>query len=188
MNSKIKSLFDSINLLIIISICAISISAQTAGAINGKIKWKKSYGKPQTERPCEAIGIAAYSQSGGVVGSAYRLGFAETNEYYECSYNIRELPEGIPLRVSVTAIKSYRWLVDPTISTSLYIYRREFRPLAWSGEVTLMRVKPDIPSRASGSFDMVVVASKSKEKVLASPKIRFPSLQKPVGKISRKSF
>ncbi len=188
MNSKIKRLFYGVKLLLMIGICAISISAQTAGSINGKIKWKKSEGKPLAERPCEAIGIAAYSQAGSVVGNAYRLGFAETNDYYVCTYNIRELPEGVPLSVSVTSLKGYRWINDATISSSIYTYRRVFRPLAWSGEVTLRRVRPDFPSGASGDFEMILVANKLNEKMLVRPKTRFPSLQKPLFKISPKKF
>jgi hypothetical protein len=188
MNRKIKKLFIGLNLLLIISISAMLASAQTAGAINGKIKWKKSYGRPEGAQPCNAIDIVAYTESGSTVGNAMRLSFAETGEDYECSYNITRLPEGIPLRVSVTPSKGYDWLDDQTTSSRIYSYRREFHPLAWSGEVTLLRTKPDLPSRATGNFEMTLVASKIKEKILVNPKTRLPNLHRPLFEILRRNY
>ncbi|MBI3651518.1 MAG: hypothetical protein HY231_10910 [Acidobacteria bacterium] len=186
MNRKIKKILYGLSLLLTLSVGALSISAQTAGAINGRIKWKKSDGKPEAVRPCEAFGIAAYTEAGSAVGNVIRLGFTETADNYECAYSIGNLPEGQLLRVVVNALKDYRWTGNQP--TGLFTYRRTFKPTGWTGEVTLMRVKPDLPSRARGDFDMVVVANKPNEKILLNPKIRFPTVQRSAAARPRRSF
>src|SRR5215470_4822239 len=172
-----RAFFIVASLLFLITRADTSASAQTDGAISGNIKWEKSIGIPQSPRAGDMFKIEAYSEKGELVGKGVQLKFSETRDSYNVFYNITNLPEGRLIRVSVTLADGFRWVGGPARVAT--VYHRIFKPAGWSGDVVLMRVRADIPSRARGDFEVVLAAGRPPEKILTNPKPRLPYLQRP---------
>src|SRR5690349_4874336 len=165
MKTMMKQLLVAIGLLVVIAGADIKASAQQregAGAISGTIRWPKVYGRPNAEPPFDALVITAYAPTGRVYGTGRHLSFSEVEGYYECRYNIPSLPEGVPIRVSVSLARGYKWIGGGSLLVS---YRREFTPAGWSGEATLMRPSADIPGRARGDFTVSLVGHGASSKL-----------------------
>jgi hypothetical protein len=165
MKTMMKHFLFAVSLLVVIAGANITASAQQregAGAISGTIRWPKVYGRPNAEPPFAALVITAYAPTGRVYGTGRHLSFADADGYYECRYNIPSLPEGVPILVSVSLARGYKWVGGGSLLVS---YRREFTPDGWTGEATLMRPSADIPGRARGDFTVSLVGHGASNKI-----------------------
>jgi len=135
------------NKLIVVVTRSGAVAETGAGSITGTVRWKKSFGHPRTaaaEGYADAFNIIAEVQVAArgpldFTGQARPVGtlerkFADAGEYYECRYTIKNLPLDVPVRVTVADDNKYKWAsgTDPLSTGS-----RFFRPLGWSGLVTL---------------------------------------------------